>query len=148
MVSAKKFGRKLKYFAISLSDTSSDEKNCVRAGSEAESKHPSTYHETTENQIEGMEIQSGEFVLVMEDEKRGKKFYSVGEVNKVGESEVEARYFTKVAPFQKYVAIKASYQFEKWQVAKKLPHPEPTGQTERQAGQFIFLIDMSVYNVL
>jgi len=93
-------------------------------------------------------IQSGDYVLVREDEKRGKKFYNVGEVAKVGESEVQVRYFKRVAPFQKYVATKASYQFEKRQVAKKLPKPEPTGQTERQAGHFNFAIDMSVYNVL
>ena len=52
-----------------------------------------------ENQTEEMKIQSGDFILVMEDEKRGKKFYSIGEVVKVDESEIEVCYINRVAPF-------------------------------------------------
>ncbi|KAK2726778.1 hypothetical protein QYM36_007578 [Artemia franciscana] len=103
------------------------------AGSEAESEHSSTSHETMENRIEEMEIQSGDIVLVMEDEKRGKKFSVSEKLLKSVRAPFQNCSFSRVAPFQKYVAKKASYQFEKWQVAKKMPNLEPTGQTERRA---------------
>ncbi|GBM75135.1 hypothetical protein AVEN_233779-1 [Araneus ventricosus] len=78
----------------------------------------------THNMYDTSSICINDYVLIKEGELKHEEIYSVGEIKNLNEVKCEVLYIKRLQPSFKFVL--------------KLPHPIPSGATERKAEMLIF----------
>lgn len=140
---ASKLKKVTKKILVESSESSSDESIDY---ADSSSGNEFIDSDNTDNEIDSDDIllSQGDFVVIKEGVSKGTIFFSVGEILSVAENDTDVQYYKHVPSF-KFVRTEEHYVFNKKQVYRKLPLPEPTALDERNSCFLKFPCDLSFF---
>lgn len=89
-------------------------------------------------------LKCGDFVVVIEN-KKSMKTYSIGEITEIMEHEIELNYYQRNKPYLKFSKTEDRYIYDKQDIERVLPKPLKCGGTKRTKATFSFPINLDNY---